>query len=101
MKLSSAVVLLAVSGASAYTTPSRASLRSLGQKSVAVPSPRRNAAGGSNLKMEGELVLPWCTVEVIRIEVWIGPLLGGAARYLPLLISSPTVNIIPLLHTRL
>jgi hypothetical protein len=58
MKLSAAVVLLAVSGASAYTTPSRASLRSLGQKSVVAPSPRRNADAGSYLKMEGAF-FPW------------------------------------------
>ena len=53
MKLSAVAVLLAASSASAYTTPSRASLRSLGQKSVAVSSgPRRN--DDANLKMEGE-----------------------------------------------
>lgn len=53
MKLSAAAVLLAVSGASAYTIPTRSSLRSLGQKSVSASSgPRRDA--GSNLKMEGK-----------------------------------------------
>ncbi|CAB9497828.1 expressed unknown protein [Seminavis robusta] len=51
MKLSAVAALLALSGASAYTTPSRASLRSMGQKSVGVSSgPQRNA--GSTLKME-------------------------------------------------
>jgi len=54
MKLSAAAaaVLLAASGASAYSTPTRSSIRSLGHKSVGVPSAPRNA-GSSNLKMEG------------------------------------------------
>ena len=51
MKLSAVTVLLAVSGASAYSIPNRASIRSLGQKTVVSSSgPRRNDA---SLKMEG------------------------------------------------
>ena len=51
MKLSAIVALLAVSGASAYSTPSRNDLRSLGQKSFSTSSgPRKVEA---SMKMEG------------------------------------------------
>ena len=51
MKLSAAAVLLALCGADAYSAPSRATLRSLGSKSVSATSgPRRVEA---NMKMEG------------------------------------------------
>lgn len=55
MKIGALVVVLAV-GCDAYSTPSRATLRSLGQtKSVgAAPSGPQNA-GSSTLKMEGAL----------------------------------------------
>lgn len=50
MKLSACVALLAVSSAAAYSVPSRKTLRSLGQKKVAVCGPRREV--GASLKME-------------------------------------------------
>ena len=51
MKLSAATVLLALWGADAYSTPSRASLRSLGEKSVSATSGPRNVE--ASMKMEG------------------------------------------------
>jgi len=51
MKLSAATVLLALAGADAYTAPSRASLRSLGQKSVSPPTSSRKVE--ASMKMEG------------------------------------------------
>jgi len=50
MKYSAALALLALIGADAYSTPSRASLRSLGQRNVAAQSSRREH--GSTMKME-------------------------------------------------
>mmetsp|Transcript_6147 Transcript_6147/g.10922 ORF Transcript_6147/g.10922 Transcript_6147/m.10922 type:complete len:250 (+) Transcript_6147:80-829(+) len=50
MKVSAAAcVLLAASGASAYSTPSRGSIRQLGQKSVSTSGPRKV---GASMKME-------------------------------------------------
>lgn len=55
MKLSAVVVLLAVSGASAFSTPTRGDLRQLGQKTVSsAPQSRRV---GASIKMEGTLLL--------------------------------------------
>ncbi len=45
---------VAVSGAYGYSTPTRASLRSLGHKSVAASSACREV--GSSLKMEGKFL---------------------------------------------
>jgi len=50
MKLSSAAVLLSVSGVAAWQQPSRSSLRNLGQKSVVVKGPAR--VNGNTMKME-------------------------------------------------
>merc|ERR1712084_83575 len=50
MKVSVSIAILALSGASAYQTPTRSSLRSLGQKSIPSSGPRRNV--GSSMKME-------------------------------------------------
>lgn len=47
-----ACALLAVGCADAYSTPSRASLRSMGTKSIPTASSRRV---GASMKMEGEL----------------------------------------------
>ncbi|ACI65826.1 predicted protein [Phaeodactylum tricornutum CCAP 1055/1] len=54
MKLSFNLIVaaVAISGASAYSVPSRSSLRSLGQKSVSA-APRRQV-GSASLKMEGK-----------------------------------------------
>ena len=51
MKLSTAVVVLSLSGASAYSV-TRSSLRSLGQKTVSVKSPSRSVE--PQMKMEGK-----------------------------------------------
>ena len=53
MKLSAAAVLLAVAGADAWSQPSRASLRAMGQKSVSMNNgPSRKVE--ASMKMEGE-----------------------------------------------
>ena len=51
MKLSTAVAVLSLSGASAYSV-TRSSLRSLGQKTVSVKSPSRSVE--PQMKMEGK-----------------------------------------------
>jgi hypothetical protein len=55
MKLSAACVLLAVGGASAYSTTSRRDLRNLGQKTLPAGSRRQV---GASMKMEGESLRP-------------------------------------------
>jgi len=50
MKLSTAAILLSVSGAAAYQQPNRNSMRSLGQKTVSVQGPAR--ISGNTMKME-------------------------------------------------
>lgn len=56
MRVLSAICLaFAVSGVNGYSIPTRATLRSLGQKSVAASSARREV--GSTLKMEGKLFI--------------------------------------------
>ena len=55
MKVSSAIVLLSVGSAAAYSQPSRGSIRSLGQKSVSTQGPSR--VNGNTMKMEGAFVL--------------------------------------------
>lgn len=51
MKLSAAVILLTVSGASAYNLPTRSTLRSLGTKSVVASGSSHNV---NTMKMESE-----------------------------------------------
>ena len=53
MKITAGAILLSVGGASAWSQPSRGSLRSLGQKSVVVKGPSR--VNGNTMKMEGAL----------------------------------------------
>ena len=59
MKLSTAVVVLSLSGASAYSV-TRSSLRSLGQKTVSVKSPSRSVE--PQMKMEGKGPCIVCSV---------------------------------------
>ena len=53
MKTTAAIVLISVGGAAAWSQPSRASLRSLGQKQVVMKGPSR--VNGNTMKMEGAL----------------------------------------------
>jgi len=53
MKVSVAAVLLAATGVVAYQQPTRRTLRSLGQKSVAFQGPSRTV--DATMKMEGTL----------------------------------------------
>ena len=63
MKLSAAIALAAVGGASAYSV-NRSTLRSLGQKNVAATSQRNVRT--NDIKMEGERIL--CFIIVIIID---------------------------------
>jgi hypothetical protein len=62
MKISALVALLAISGASAYSTPSRRDIRNLGQKSFTSAGARRQV--GSSIKMEGKI---FRALELLRI----------------------------------
>lgn len=53
MKVSTAAIVLSMAaGAEAWSQPSRSSLRSLGQKTVAIKSESR--VNGNTMKMEGQ-----------------------------------------------
>lgn len=54
MKIAGLTLLLAVSGAAAWSTPSRRDIRNLGQKSVGSAGRRQV---GSSIKMEGMLIV--------------------------------------------
>lgn len=60
MKTSAAVILISVGGAAAWSQPSRASLRSLGQKQVVMKGPSR--VNGNTMKMEGALLFVYFRV---------------------------------------
>ena len=65
MKLSAAIALAAVGGASAYSV-NRSTLRSLGQKNVAATSQRNVRT--NDIKMEGERILCFIIVIIIDFE---------------------------------
>ena len=60
MKTTAAIVLISVGGAAAWSQPSRASLRSLGQKQVVMKGPSR--VNGNTMKMEGALLFVYLRV---------------------------------------
>ena len=69
MKLSAAAVLLAIAGADAWSQPSRASLRAMGQKTVSMNNgPRRKVE--ASMKMEGM----WCCGAFFATESSLDPL---------------------------
>ena len=66
MKTTAAAILLSVGAADAWSQPSRASLRSLGQKQVVMKGPSR--VNGNTMKMEGALSFIFLSKVVLYLE---------------------------------
>ena len=70
MKLSSAVVVLSLTGTASAYSVSRSSIRNLGQKSVQATGPQRS--NGSTMKMEGTFgVMGALGVVCVRRELYL------------------------------